>query len=110
MGLRLATIYKGVDCEYWKIERIECMYRKNNCDEDDFTSMHVHLVLYKNKTCRMANVGDWLVHKVYVFPHHITTGVKPNEVITEYMPLKDERDKVYETLKTLPEFNGAEDA
>jgi hypothetical protein len=88
MALRLETNYKGITCDYWRIDKVEYSYRSSLTGSESFVRAIVTLAIYVNI---------------------VKTGVSPDVVVTEYIPNKDTREKVYKELKKLSEFAGAVD-
>jgi hypothetical protein len=109
MALRLETNYKGITCDYWRIDKVEYSYRSSLTGSESFVRAIVTLAIYVNMATRVVDVKNIVFTKIYIFPHIVKTGVSPDVVVTEYMPNKDTREKVYKELKKLSEFAGAVD-
>lgn len=85
MGLIKLKVFKGIDCEYWKIIRV--------CDDFKNNITFITVVLYKDYLTRLDDVENLVETKVYEFAGD--TGKKLSDHYTK--------------LKTLPEFLGAKD-
>ena len=106
MGLELKATYKGVECDYWRVQHIECVYQNGTVGADTFTMLIVKLALYVDMATRAADVNNVLLTKQYVFPHRVWTDPK---TYVDYMPAHYTREAIYNVLKQLPEFAGAKD-
>ncbi len=98
MALEKQVVYKGVNCDYWKIYSKDVYYDTPVINESKYTKMRVVVALYVDRASREADVSHWLRLKGFTF---LQDG--PSS------PTSTDRAAVYAALKLLPEFEGAND-
>lgn len=93
------TTPSGVTATYWKINNIDIHSNKRYVNENDMNMYHANfrLVGYYNETTRQEN-KQTLEDKQYNISQNITIG-----------PEVDLRPTLYTYLKTLPEWETAQD-
>lgn len=98
MALEKQVVYKGVNCDYWKIYSKDVVYSTSVADEHKYIRIRVAVALYVDRATREASVDNWLKLKSYTFLQDAPGA-----------PTVTDRAAVYTALKLLPEFAGAVD-